>query len=217
MFERVPIVPLDFDQRSVAVEVLADAFRDYPVMRWVLGDVPDYESGLARLVGLFVANRAWRGEPMFALEQQGRAVGVVTMTLPASPEAPLGLAALREETWAELGAEARARYDAFAAASAFTARSDPHHHINMLGVRREQQGAGHARTLLEVAHIFADADPDSCGVSLSTELARNLSLYEYFGYRVASHARVSEVLETWTLFRPRGTAQGRRNGPPHAG
>lgn len=217
MFERVPIVPLAFDQRSIAVEVLADAFHDYPVMRWVLGDAPDFDSRLARLVGLFVANRAWRGEPMLALEQQGRAVGVVTMTLPASPEAPPGLVALREETWAELGAEARARYDAFAAASAFTATCDPHHHINMLGVRRAHHGAGHARTLLDAAHLVADADPDSCGVSLSTELARNLSLYEHFGYRVTSHARVSDALETWTLFRPRGAMPGRRNGPPPAG
>ena len=216
MFERVTIVPLDFDQRALAVAVLADAFHDYPVMRWVLGDAPGYESRLARLVGLFVANRAWRGEPMFALELAGRAVGVVTMTRPVSPEAPPGLVALREDTWAELGAEARARYDAFAAASAFTATSDLHHHVNMLGVRRAHHGAGHARTLLDAAHVFADADPDSRGVSLSTELARNLSLYEHFGYRVTSHARVSDALETWTLFRPRGTRPGRRNGPPPA-
>jgi len=45
-------------------------------------------------------------------------------------------------------------------------------------------------------------DALSTGVSLSTELSRNLPLYEHFGYRVRGHARVGDTLETWTRFRP---------------
>jgi GNAT superfamily N-acetyltransferase len=79
-----------------------------------------------------------------------------------------------------------------------------HHHLNMIGVRRAHQGRGLARALLEAAHDLAKAHPGSGGVSLTTEYAGNLALYERFGYRVHAHARVGEGLESWTLFRPRG-------------
>jgi hypothetical protein len=61
---------------------------------------------------------------------------------------------------------------------------------------------GHARALLEAVHALAAADPQSAGVSLSTELAKNVALYQHFGYAVVGHARVSPEMETWSLFRP---------------
>jgi len=86
------------------------------------------------------------------------------------------------------------------AANFFAARP-PHHHLNMIGVRRAQLHRGLARTLLEAIHAAAGADPESTGVSLTTERADNLKFYERFGYSVAGHARVDPELETWGLFR----------------
>lgn len=185
------------------VEVLAEAFHDYPVMRFVLRDSARYDADLRRLVHLFASARVLRREPMLGVRSaQGGLLGVAIMTLPASGPPPEAFLALREETWGHLGAAARQRYDAFGTAAGTLTRTDPHHHINMIGVRPAAQGQGHARALLDAAHAVAAGDEGSTGVSLSTELAGNLPLYQRFGYQVEGHVRVDEALESWTLFRP---------------
>jgi GNAT superfamily N-acetyltransferase len=184
------------------LDVMCDAFRDYPVMRYVLGEIagPD-DSRLRALIGLFVGARALREEPMFGVSDGDRLIGAATTTLPGELESPLSVAALRERTWSALGADARARYEAFIGAGERFYPSAPHHHLNMLGVRRSHAGHGLARPLLEAVHALADADPGSAGVTLSTENAKNLGLYAHFGYAVRGHARVADALETWVLFR----------------
>jgi len=202
------VTPLSFDNVVEVVSVLADAFRDYPVMRNVVGpDAPGltpYSVRLHRLVQLFVSNRAYRNDPMFGVrDAAGALVAAAVMTAPTSPEPPPAFIALRESIWAELGADARARYDAYAAAARFFDGLGPHHHLNMIGVRRAQQRLGLARTLLETVHGLAAADPQSSGVSLTTERPENVPLYEHFGYRVLGHARVGNEVDTWGMFRDR--------------
>jgi len=109
---------------------------------------------------------------------------------------------LRESVWAELGADARARYDEYGRIGRENAPHEDHHHLGMIGVRDKAQGTGLGRVLLEHVHGLAEADPNSTGVSLTTELERNVPLYEHFGYRVTAHARVAPDLETWAMFRP---------------
>lgn len=187
------------------VTVLSDAFYDYPVMRYVLGPEPPYDERLRTLVGLFVSGRVFRNDPLLGVyDDAGDLVAAATMTLPGNPNTPPALIAHREAVWGELGREARSRYEAFASATEQSAVSGHHHHLNMIGARRSHQGRGLARPLLEAAHDLSAADPRSTGISLSTELPRNLSLYEHFGYRIQGHTRVSETLETWSLFRPVG-------------
>src|SRR4051812_8079664 len=117
----MPVTTLSFDNVVEIVSVLSDAFHDYPVMRYVLGaDAPGvgapYNVRLHRLVQLFVSARAYRDEPMMGVRD---AAGVLTaaavVSLPASPNPRPAFIALRESIWAELGAEARARYDAYVA------------------------------------------------------------------------------------------------------
>jgi GNAT superfamily N-acetyltransferase len=191
------------------VSVLADAFHDYPVMRYVLGpDTPDagapYPVRLHRLVQLFASGRAYRNDPMLGMrDESGALIGGAVMTQPRPQDPPPTFVALRESIWAELGAAPRARYDTYAAAASFFATMAPHHHLNMIGVRRAQQGIGRARELLQAVHDLVGADATSCGVSLTTERAENVALYEHFGYRVVGHARVAPGLETWGMFRDR--------------
>lgn len=185
------------------VSVLCDAFHDYPVMRYVLGPDQPYEERLRSLVGLFVSGRVLRNDPLLGVyDDGGLLTAVATMTLPGDPSPPAALIPHREAVWGELGREARTRYDAFSSATQQFAIGAPHHHLNMIGVRRPHQGRGLARKLLEAAHGLSGSDPRSTGVSLSTEHPRNLSLYEHFGYRVQGHAWVADTFETWTLFRP---------------
>jgi len=198
---------LAFDHLVEIVSVLADAFHEYPVMRHVLGpDVPGvgapYPVRLHRLVQLFASGRAYRNDPMIGVRNAaGALIGAAVMTQPIAKDPPPAFIALRESIWAELGAAARARYDAYAAAANFFATMPPHHHLNMIGVRRVHHGFGLARILLGGVHGIDGADTTSTGVSLTTERAENVPLYEHFGYRVVGHVRVAPGLETWGMFR----------------
>ena len=44
---------------------------------------------------------------------------------------------------------------------------------------------------------MSDADPNSTGVSLTTERDRNVKLHEHFGYGVIAHKQVSDGIQTW--------------------
>ena len=208
------LTALSFDHVVEIVSVLSDAFQDYPVMRYVLGpDVPaggaPYKVRLHRLVQLFVSARAYRDEPMMGVrDASGALVAAAVVSLPRSSNPRPAFIGLREAVWAELGTEARVRYDTYMQAASFFAASPPHHHLNMIGVRRAQQHHGRARTLLEAVHAAASDDPQSAGVSLTTERAENLKFYERFGYKLVGHARVDPELETWGLFRDAGASRG---------
>ena len=185
------------------VDVLADAFRDYPVMRWVVGPDGDVPARVRRVIELFVSRRVMRGGPMFGVFDADRLVGAAILTLPVEPEPPSGVNALADAAWRDLGEAARGRYQVYAdTTSPFFAGVGPHHHLNMIGIRASHAGRGLARPLLEAVHEMAHADPQSAGVSLTTELARNVTLYEHFGYGVIAHTEVGQALETWGLFKP---------------
>ena len=77
----------------------------------------------------------------------------------------------------------------------------------MIAVRRSHSGRGFARQLLGGVHDLAQRDPDSSGVTLSTEDPKNLPLYHKFGYRLLGHTRVADELETWAFFRPATVSQ----------
>lgn len=195
---------LSADRAPDIVDVFCDAFRAYPVMTFIAGPFDGAgDTRLRELIQLFVMTRVHRDEPLFGIaDGAGRLVGAATMTLPGEREMPAAVHADRQRTWSALGDAAREKYTAYANAASALAVTAPHHHLNMIGVRHECMGQGHARSLLETVHALASADPQSAGVSLSTELARNVGLYQHFGYGVVGHARVTPELETWSLFRP---------------
>jgi ribosomal protein S18 acetylase RimI-like enzyme len=202
------VVPLDESQAAAAAAVLVDAFRDYPALRFVLGSGGEYRGRLQALIGLFVKARFARKGPVLGLrDETGELVAVATVTVPDQPEPSASFAEWRDQLWRELGEDAHARYGRFAAAIEGHEHAAPHHHLNMIGVRRTHQGRGYAGALLHAVHAVAAAHPGSAGVGLNTEVASNVKLYERFGYRELGHARVSDELETWVMFRPKAQAR----------
>ncbi len=181
---------------------LCDAFANYPVMRFVLGDSGNYRERLTTLIGFFGTARLLRDDPMLGVSAGAELSGVALVTLPGAAAQPAALAVAREETWAVLGTDARARYDACVRAWEPLAVAAPNVHLNMLGVRPRSQGQGISRLLLARVHALSRDRADSEGVTLTTEDARNLPLYRHFGYRVTGHARIAPGLETWGFFRP---------------
>jgi GNAT superfamily N-acetyltransferase len=190
-------------QTDDAVSVLCDAFRDYPVMRYVLGSSKGYDRRLRTLIGFFVSARVFRDEPVLGIhDPDGTLAATAIVSLPGERPAPDALAVRREEVWAELGAAERERYEACGAAWAKFTVASPNYHLTMIGVRRSHVGRGLGRKLLESVHQLSDADELSCGVTLTTETPQNLPLYEHFGYRLLGRAHVGEGLDTWAFFRP---------------
>lgn len=196
------IVELSPQDVPLIVEVLSDAFRDYPVMRYVLGDAPDYDARLDRLHYLFVMGRASRNDPMIALQQGEETIGVATMSFPNNglPE-PAVMNDIRSEVWADLGDDARVRYERCTNAWNPLNLPVPHLHLNMIGVRCAHHGTGAGRKLLDQVHTIGRAAPESQGVSLTTELTRNVALYQHVGYEITGEVDVDEGLHTWALFR----------------
>lgn len=192
---------LDSDRVAEVVSVLSESFFDYPVMRFVLGSEGDYATRLDKLVTFFVMARVLRDEVLLGVEGANAMKATALVSYPGRVASPPALAAVRHDTWAELGEAARRRYDAFASATApFTVEAE-HVHLNMIGVRRSAQGRGLGRALLDAVHELSTSDASSTGVTLSTELESNVPLYQHFGYEVIGRASVESAFTTWVMFR----------------
>jgi GNAT superfamily N-acetyltransferase len=196
----VRLTPQSADQ---IVEVFTDAFFDYPVMRFVLGESSsDYEYRLDLLNRLFVLGRALREEPLIGIVDDGMLIGAATMSYPdKQEEIPPAFAHVRELVWSELGPESRSRHERCVAAWEPLTMRVPHLHLNMIGVRRSMHGTKLGRKLLDEVQEISRQTPGSEGVSLTTELPRNVELYQHMGYEVTGHVQVTPEMETWALFR----------------
>ena len=196
------VIPLGERDASGVIDVICDAFRDYPVMRFVLESGERYPQDLRRFVRLIVMARVYRGEFIHGLAEGGVLQGAALVSLPARSVHSEPLEALRSELWDELGAAARARYELYSAASTPMVPPEHHYHLNVLAVRHAAHGRGYARKLLDHVHALSQSDPGSSGVSLSTETEANVPLYEHFGYRVVGRVEVAPGLTCWGFFRP---------------
>jgi hypothetical protein len=101
-----------------ALDVLCEAFHDYPVMRYVIGPAgEEYDRRLRSVIEFFLQARLSRNEPVLGIADGETLVAAAIVTLPGSGPLPAALAARRELVWAELGADALARYEAYGAAT----------------------------------------------------------------------------------------------------
>lgn len=205
----VSVGQLDATHADEVTALLCEAFVDYPVMRHVLGDAPDYAGRLVRLIGLFTAGRWFRGQPVLGLRgADGSLQAAITMTPRGRFDTPPALAELAEATWNTLGADAKQRYATLCQAWAATEPAGEHWHVNMLGVAAGAHGAGFGGRLLAAALELAAKDPAAQAVDLTTEDPANLGFYTRRGFEVTGQRRVSPTLETWTLVAAR-RADGR--------
>ncbi len=191
------------DRADEAVDVLCDAFVDYPVMRFVIGEAGNaYAQHLRTLIHFFTAARFLRNDLVMAVTTaEDEIVAVANVNLPGERESPSALEEQRARVWHELGDAARSRYEAYGETSRTFVIDHPHYHLAMLGVRRSHAGLGLARRLLDALHERSYRDRESCGVTLITEEPSHVPLYQHFGYRVIGEGRVSHELHMWAFYR----------------
>jgi ribosomal protein S18 acetylase RimI-like enzyme len=190
---------LDEGAADEIVSALADAFRGYPVMRFVLGD--DDEERLHTLVRIFVMGRVMRGEPLLGVRHAGELIAAAIASFPDGSPAPPAFLALRAELWERLGASAQRRYDAYVAAASGFPFDFPHVHLNMVGVRPGVRGSGHARRLIDEVRRISRERPGSEGVTLTTEDPTNVPFYQKLGFNLVGQVRVVSDLTTWGFVR----------------
>jgi ribosomal protein S18 acetylase RimI-like enzyme len=190
------------DNLSEIIKVLSEAFYNYPVMRYVLRDKYYYKERLYKLIDFFISARIYRNEPMLGIYNiDGLLTAAAVVTLPDKIPTPEKLIEHRKELWEELGKEEQKRYEVYGKAAGSLMPSEPHHHLNMIGVRSSFQGRGLARKLINAVEELTLSHPESTGLSLNTEDESNVKLYLHLGYKVIGNVKVDNNFETWGFFK----------------
>ena len=189
------------DEVSAVVGVLCESFFDYPVMRWVLGSGDGYSRRVECLMTFFTMARVLRDEKLLGIRGSNGLTAAALIAYPGARQSPDELGALRERLWEELGAEARARYESFGAATAAFDIEESHIHLSMIGTVISARGRGLGRLLMDAVHDLSAADARSTGVTLTTEVEANVALYQHLGYELIGRAKVGSALTTWGFFR----------------
>lgn len=192
---------LSENHAGLIIDVLSDAFYDYPVMKHVLGSSGNYDRRLYRLVELFVMARVFRKEPLLGYYNGSELIAVATTSYPDVSTVSQQFSTLRKTIWDELGGNAEKRYNAFTNACSQCSVSVPNLHLNMLGVKQSVQKTGIGKRLIAEVHQLALEDGRSEGVTLSTENPDNVRFYESLEYEITGHVRIAPELETWGFFR----------------
>lgn len=193
-----------------AAAVLARAFRDDPIQRYVTPD-GDRRARLApRTFGAVVRYCLLRGE-VFTTPDLG---GVACWVPPGGKTADLWgvcrsgmvLEPLR------LGPAAFGRFmgvSAYMDAERRRVAPAPHWHLFVIGVEPSRQGEGIGGALLAPVLDRADAEGTPC--CLETQTERNVRFYEKHGFSVASFGE-PRGLPVWTMIRaPRPERAGTRD------
>ena len=197
--EKMKLHRLTREEKSETVEVLTSAFHDYPVMRFVLKtNGAEYVTQLKTLMEFYCEARLAKDRPVLGIRNEDALVAVALIdetSLKPWQEMQTELIRLKEI----IGEDAYSRLELYEMMSSRAEPATPHHFLGMIAVRREHQGKGYSRLLLEAVKQMSAEDPQSSGVCLSTEDPENVRLYEHFGYRIIAEIDIQE-LHSWCMF-----------------
>lgn len=69
--------------------------------------------------------------------------------------------------------------------------SENHYYLTMIGVSPEKQGQGIGKQVINNIHKIVIDDPDVSSICLDTENIKNVSYYEYLGYKLNHEEKIS--------------------------
>jgi GNAT superfamily N-acetyltransferase len=201
------VATLSLGHLGEAVEVLSEAFYDYPVMRHVLrASGPRYGESLDQLVAFFCERRLAGPGSVLGVSVDGALAGVAVTDVPGSGDGEDDVA--EEERRArvrrlvsQIGGEAVSRLREYDEVAENLMPAGSYHYLGMLGVRERFQGTGVGKRLVEATQASAEADRGSSGVCLHTETPGNVPLYEHLGFELVGEDEVA-ALRTWCMFWP---------------
>jgi GNAT superfamily N-acetyltransferase len=198
--EILKVERLNRSDKEDAVSVLASAFHEYPVMRYILkSEGEKYETGLNALMNFFCESRLTREFPLLGIRDNGELVAAAGINEPEyKPRSP-ELNKVYSDLTRTIGEDAIARYESYEK-KANPGLDVPHYFLGIIGVVQAHQGKGYAKKIVEEVQQMSEAHPTSKGVCLCTEDPPNVPIYEHLSYKIISEADVGNI-HTWAMFR----------------
>src|SRR5687767_14903872 len=121
-------------ERAEVIDVLAAAFHEYPVMRYVLrSSGNEYEAHLRDLVGFFCEARFAKGGHVMGI-RDGKDLVAVTLIDEAIQKHWPGLQKNLDHLNEQIGADACARLERYETTTGAEEPDAPHYFVGMIGV-----------------------------------------------------------------------------------
>jgi len=198
---KMKIRRLTYNEKHPAVEVLASAFQEYPVMRYILKDSnTNYPGHIEALVDFFCETRLTRDWPLLGVYSGQDLVAVAGINEPIFKPWPEALHDVYNRLGKVIGKDAIQRMEAYERQASKYEPEITHYYLGIIGVLPDHQGKGYAKFLIERLIEMSESDPNSNGISLSTEKKENIPIYKHFGFNVMGDSDIEE-LHTWCMYR----------------
>ena len=196
----IEIVPLDAKHKDDIVELLFNAFENYPLMQFFFGNA--YQNS-ARNYWKYVCDIASIIDAiLLGAFTEGKLQGFALVLPPKQPQEDCEsvITYLKEQLTTVIGEEIVMRIDEYVNFQDANKRSQPHFYLDLISVHPRSQGKGLGKALLSQVHVMSEQHRHSCGVGLETQTEQNVAYYERFGYRIYRTTELDGV-KTWFMFR----------------
>jgi len=169
------------DDTRTVIEVIGDAFRDDPVLSWLIPDPERRHDVMARYFRLAVMDLYLPHGQVYLTDDASGAAVCLPPGPPAGVLPTLAELGLAWHFFRACGFRGLLRVNTLHAALRANRPTEPHFYVHALGVRRNQQGRGVGSALLR--QVTEICDRRRCPAYLENSNERNLALYERHGFR----------------------------------
>ena len=174
--------------REHVVAVFTRAFARDAIVRFLFPDDGTWPDRAALFFGHYFDVRLAGGE--ISVCEDGGVVGASLWNPPGGNRRGPGFV---EEHWqrtvvAAIDPDEVARYESFKKVLEAMTPEEPHWYLGLLGTEPDRQGTGIARALL--TPMLARADAEGAPVFLETGMAKNVAIYERFGFATIAESEV---------------------------
>lgn len=198
---KIDVIRLDSSAREDVVDVLCEAFYDYPVMQHIAdGLSDDYVARLRALIGFYVDLRFIRQWPVLGVYDNLDVVAVALVNEPVDAAWIEESSGVIDTLHDCLGESAYQRMVEFEQASSESEPDFPHYFLGMIGVLNGSRGKGYAYHLMQHVVGLSESDKRSRAVALTTESEKNIAYYQRFGFQLVSETKVGNFISRGFVF-----------------
>ena len=186
------LVRLTKSEIEPAAGTLARAFHDYPVFTYVFPDASQRRDELPLLFRSFVRYGVLNGE-VYATSRNLE--GVAVWIPPDHTNLPSPFPGVSQDALDRMGYWGRET-----GSIRKSHVPSAHWFLMIIGVSPEFQGKGHAT--IQLAPMLAKIERQHVPCYLDTELEKNVTLYQHFGFRVVDDREIPDTgVRSWGMLR----------------
>lgn len=181
-------------------DVLAEAFRDDPVISWVVRDDEERESARLAFFTGYAAEEFEHGRRVQVAERQGEVQAAALWTDPPGGVASLTLGGIHQ-LWGLrqiTGVRRFPRFIKLIRATESRYPKFPHYYLGAIGAAERARGAGIGGALLRAT--LTECDAAGMPAYLESSNPRNLSFYWRHGFRVLEELSLGRNAPSLTLM-----------------